>query len=228
MLPVWHFRSMDIGELKRLVQQGEGQYLEFKRKAHHPDKLAREMVAFANTGGGRLLIGVDDDGTIYGSKYPGEDIFALRRFLDAHCRPALGYRIEQVKVTARREVLVVQVRPGTRRPYYLYYPDPPGGRAAFVRVADKSVTASREMIQVLRHAERPRGVALQVGEAEQKLLRHLEAAPNITLTETQKLLQISRRQASTKLVLLVRTGLLRIHPSERGDRYTLAEEAFNF
>ncbi|RMG65011.1 MAG: ATP-binding protein [Bacteroidetes bacterium] len=219
---------MDLGELKRLVRQGEGLHLEFKRKAHHPDKIARELVAFANTEGGVLLVGVDDDRTVYGLKYPGEDAFALRRFLDGHCTPALPYSLSQVPVTARREVLILQVRPGRRKPYYLTYADPPGGRGAFVRVADKSVTASREMIQVLRHAGRERGVSLRVGEPEQVLLRHLEERSNITLADTQKLLGISRRQASAKLVLLVRAGLLNIHPSERGDTFSLVEEAFDF
>ena len=53
---------MTFTELKQLVRRGEGQYLEFKKKADHPDKIVREMVAFANSGGGELLLGVDDHG----------------------------------------------------------------------------------------------------------------------------------------------------------------------
>ena len=50
-----------VVHLRRLVSQGEGQHLEFKRKASYPDKIVRELIAFANSQGGTLLVGVDDD-----------------------------------------------------------------------------------------------------------------------------------------------------------------------
>ena len=77
---------MDLAELRKLVRQGEGENLEFKRKATHPDKIAREIIAFANTTGGILLVGVDDDKSIYGCKYADEEAFAIQSFLDNHCR----------------------------------------------------------------------------------------------------------------------------------------------
>ncbi|MFM8913049.1 MAG: helix-turn-helix domain-containing protein, partial [Flammeovirgaceae bacterium] len=57
-------------ELKKLVFEGEGLQLEFKRKASYPEKIVRDLIAFANTEGGTLLVGVDDDKTIPGVKYP--------------------------------------------------------------------------------------------------------------------------------------------------------------
>jgi hypothetical protein len=65
-----------------------------------------------------------------------------------------------------------------------------------------------------------------VGEPERLLLQHLEKVPNITLDDARNLLKTSRRKVATKLILLVRAGLLRIHPTEKGDRYSLSEEAF--
>ena len=59
-----------VNQLRRLVSQGEGQHLEFKRKASFPEKIVRELIAFANTEGGTLLIGVDDDKSIPGVKFP--------------------------------------------------------------------------------------------------------------------------------------------------------------
>ena len=70
---------MELKELYRLVRKGEGETLEFKRKAAHPEKIVREVVAFANTKGGDLLIGVDDNGTIPGVKYAEEEIFVLNK-----------------------------------------------------------------------------------------------------------------------------------------------------
>ena len=60
---------MDIRDIKKLVLEGETDTLEFKKKANFPEKIVKEIVAFANTRGGRLLIGVDDDSTVTGVKY---------------------------------------------------------------------------------------------------------------------------------------------------------------
>jgi predicted HTH transcriptional regulator len=47
-------------ELARLIAEGEGLYLEFKAPRTKPAALARTLVALANTGGGRIIIGIDD------------------------------------------------------------------------------------------------------------------------------------------------------------------------
>ncbi|GAB4413261.1 MAG: ATP-binding protein [Bacteroidia bacterium] len=216
---------METAALKRLVLQGEGDRLEFKLKANHPDKIARELVAFANTDGGILLVGVDDDGTIYGSKTIDEEAYVIRRYLEDHCRPRLICREEVIDISARKQVLALHVSPSSQKPHFLH-PHQDDRRVSFVRSGDMSITASREMIQLMRHREQ--GVSLRFGDPERVLLAHLESVPNITLDQTQKLLKTTRRDASIKLVLMVRAGLLRIHPSEKGDYFSLAEEAFGF
>ena len=64
---------MELQELEDLVHKGEGQLLEFKLKASFPEKIVKEMVAFANSNGGQLLVGVDDDGRIAGLKFAEEE-----------------------------------------------------------------------------------------------------------------------------------------------------------
>ena len=64
-------------DLKRLVLLGEGPRLEFKNRVPRPYRIAREVIAFANTDGGTVLIGVDDDGTILGLRDAEEELFAL-------------------------------------------------------------------------------------------------------------------------------------------------------
>lgn len=215
---------MEFFELKRLVNEGEHDQLEFKRKARHPDKIARELVAFANSSGGRLLIGVEDNGHIYGSKTPEEDGFVLQRYIAEHIFPALPYTCEYVPVTARRKVLLFQVEASEQRPHHLK--DAEGRKQVFIRIRDMSVRASYEMKQVLRLQNRKKGVSIRYGETERQLFRHLEELPHITLDDTRKLLQLSRRNASNLLVRMVRAGLLRISPTKDGDYFYLSEEAF--
>jgi hypothetical protein len=217
---------MDITDLRRLVRRGEHQHLEFKRKAHHPDKITRELVAFANAEGGLLLVGVDDDQTIHGVKFPEEDMFALRNYVEQYCQPDLPIHWGRIRVNERRAVLTLHVEVGAEKPYFVRDYDQPERKAAYVRVRDMSVRASREMVSLMRLEQRDRGGALHFGERERLLLQHLEAEPHITLPETQALLSLNKRNTSSMLIRLVRAGLLRIHPTEKGDFFSLREEAF--
>ena len=210
-------------ELNRLVAQGEGLRLEFKRKARHPDKLAREIIAFANTEGGILLIGVDDNGSIYGSKTPNEDVFELEKYIKTYCRPSLQYHISYVSITGRHTVIVFEIAKGLEKPYFV---QGSSRKFTYVRVNDMSIQASREMVQVLRHADQSKGVSIRFGDRERTILQYLEKLPRITLDEAKEILRIPRRQASGLLILLVRAGLLNIHPSQQGDYFTLSQEAF--
>jgi predicted HTH transcriptional regulator len=218
--------TVEQAALKRLVRQGEGQRLEFKRKARHPEKIAREVVAFANTDGGTLLIGVDDDHRIYGCKYPGEDAYALTTFFKQHIVPSLPYSLSHIPINGQREVLVFEIEASHRKPHFLKLHEGPGGKSAFVRVADMSIKASREMLQVLRLSKRERGVKIRFGDRERQLLQYFEEASNITLDQAQKLLKTSRRKTSDLLVTLVRANILSIHPSVKGDSFRLQESSF--
>lgn len=217
---------MELEELRRLVRRGEGLHLEFKRKARHPEKIAREMIAFANTEGGLLLIGVDDNMSIHGVKFPEEDIFAVQSFLDKHTYPKIPFHIKKIRVTSKHFVLLYNVQESNKKPHFLRPLEKGGKKTTFVRVADMSITASREMAELLRMEGRHKGVHLRMGDREKELLSYLERNHHITLAETQKELKLNKRRASTLLILMVRAGLLNIHPSEKGDSYSLSAEAF--
>ena len=68
---------MTLQEVKELAGKGEGLQIEFKKKAAYPEKIVREVIALANTQGGTLLIGVDDDGTVSGQRFIEEEIFVM-------------------------------------------------------------------------------------------------------------------------------------------------------
>lgn len=218
---------MKLSELKQWVRQGEGKKLEFKRKANHPNKISRELVAFANSGGGMLLIGVDDNCEIFGTKTPLEDLYALQTFLAQFVTPELPLRWERIPVTNKREVIQIHVLESKKKPHFLLVPyEQTQRKVAFVRVNDMSVKASRTMVSLMFHSRKNQGVSLQIGEGEKALLEYLEIHPNITLSQAQKLLKTSKRVTSGKLISLVRAGILSIHPTEKGDYFRLVEESF--
>lgn len=212
---------MKLKDLKMLVSQGEGDNIEFKRKARHPEKIIREIVAFANSNGGYLMVGVDDNGHIPGLKdYEGEK-YVLDKVILTHCRPAIKFRFHIVKITESRAVLVYQIYPSRKRPHYaLEFAGQRRGQA-YIRLADRTVQASREMVQILKRQRRRRPVSFTYGEKEKALFQFLEEKGKITVNELISGTNIHPREASNMLVDMVVANILLVQAREKEDFYML-------
>lgn len=206
-----------LAELRKLVARGEGQHLEFKRKAAFPDKIVRELVAFANTHGGVLLVGVDDDMTIPGVKYPEEELLVIQKELASSCRPVLLVETQVLRVSEKRFVLRLETGRSPKRPHFILSK---GEKISFVREKDQSIRASREMIEITRRLKTLKGMRFPYGDAEQKVIRFLADHAGISLVEFAKLTGLNRYAASRKLVRLVLANVLRITPTEKGDIFS--------
>src|SRR6185369_2390836 len=99
------YNAREVADLRKLVSRGEGLHLEFKRKASHPEKIVREMIAFANTEGGTILIGVDDNGALAGIKYPDEELLSVREALQKHVRQSMVYQDSLIALSENSFVL---------------------------------------------------------------------------------------------------------------------------
>jgi predicted HTH transcriptional regulator len=208
-----------LKQLRYLVMQGEGQQLEFKRKAAFPEKIIREMIAFANSKGGILLVGIGDDGTIPGLKHPEDDSHVIRQALKK-CRPSLPVKETFIAIGNNRSVLQYEVAESDRKPHYYFISDLE--KEAYVRVEDRSIKASREMREIAKRSQVKKDIRFHYGEYEQLLMRYLDAHETITLKKFTEVSGLKRFMASKKLVLLVLADVLRITPHEKGDIYSLA------
>ena len=211
---------MELRLLKELVRKGEGDHVEFKLKSNHPEKIVRELVAFANSGGGKLFVGVGDDRTIKGVKDSDEDEYMLVKAINTYCFPKLDYRLEKIPIDTEREVLVLTIPRSLDKPHYVV--DSSGIRKAYVRVADKSIQASKEMREIMRRGRFKRDVRFQYGEKEQKLMKLLDEKKAVTVELFAAAAGISRKIASNTLVMLVLANVLEVHPNEVLDQFTVA------
>lgn len=210
-------------ELRELIAKGESSTLEFKRKFTTSEKIAREIIAFANTTGGYLLLGVDDNGVIKGIDSEKEQIDLLTVALHT-IEPALHVDIEVVEIEFV-DVVVVHVPQSPSRPHRFMSTAPHDAdshRKVFIRQGDKSITASKEMTRVLRgqHPDAP-PLTLSIGDREQRLFTYLERHGKATVHDFARLVNISRRRASQILVRLVRAGVVHIVSDNGHDYYTL-------
>jgi predicted HTH transcriptional regulator len=210
--------GQQLSELRKLVNQGEGPHLEFKRKASHPEKIIREMIAFANTGGGTVLVGVDDHGAIPGVKYPDEEILVIEQALRKACRPALHIIETIIPLDENQFVVRFDIPVSQRRPHFNVLSN--DSKESYVRANDMSIKASREMVEIVRRSKQKKDIRFNYGNPEKQLMEYLELNKTITLDEYRKLAKLNRFQAAKKLVLLVLANVLRITPSEKGDVYS--------
>ncbi len=211
---------MTLQDIYKIAQQGEGLNTEFKKKAAFPDKIVREIIALANTDGGYLLIGVDDDGTVSGQRFIEEEVFVMQRAIQELIFPALPYQVEVVKLTSKKGVAVFRIPHSAERPHYLLENK---RKKAFIRVADRSIQASREVWEVLRRGRTSNDVVFTYGEKENVLMKALAERGRITLREFQQLAKLPRFLASKTLVRLVLANVIRIIPQESEDFYQAKE-----
>jgi len=215
-----------IRYIKNLVKQGENDHLEFKRKAAHPEKIMKEVVAFANSTGGKLLVGVDDNGEIPGVKFPEEEEYILHKAITELCSPKLEYNLEIIRLSEfeERAILLYDIPEGIRKPYYAREKPKDKYGKAYIRLADKSIQASREVVGILKQHKQQRNEAFQYGDKEKLLLQHLEKHNRITVKEFSELAKISYHKASQKLILLTSNHVLRICPCEKDDYFVFHGE----
>lgn len=203
--------------IKRMILEGEGVTLDFKKTITSCEKIAKTLVAFANNKGGRLLIGVLDDGTIKGVKSEDEEKYMIARAAGFFCRPALEPVFEEVYVDDKL-VLVAEIKPSDMKPHYSLGED--GKWWVYVRVKDKSMLASKIVVEVLKHSNHDEGVLIEYSSKEKALLEYLHLQERITVKEYCVLLNLSRRRAQRILVNLVLSGVVRVHTTEKEEFYT--------
>ena len=209
----------ELAELRKLALQGEGIQLEFKRRATHPEKIVREMIAFANTHGGTVLIGVDDDGSIPGLKYPEEEWIGIHDALN-RCRPNILYHDRLLALPDNRFIIRIDIPESERRPH-LYSVDEET-EETFVRVRDMSIKASAEMQEIIRRSKKKKDMRFTYGDHENMLMKYLAEKETITLPQFRELTGLNRFKASRKLILLVLADVLTITATEKGDMYARA------
>ncbi len=209
---------MSIPDFIRLVKTGESGFLEFKRTISSPEKVAREIAAFANTRGGILLIGVNDNKSVIGVESYYEEEMALEKALDYYCQPAVDADIE-ILPYYERELIIVRIPEAEKKPIYV---DADGKRTVYIREKDKSLQASKEVAAVLRNSTSQRGIHFQYGPNEQRLFRYLGEYDRITVSEFANLVNISQRRASRALTNLVSAGILRLFTHEKQEFFTHA------
>jgi len=208
-----------------LIEEGENRQIEFKRKFSTPEKIAREMIAFANTRGGYILFGVDDDKQIVGVESEKSEAELVKDAALNYCQPPIEYEIDYLEVYGK-EVVIVGIPESDQKPHRLqdYLNELDVNKSVvLVRVNDKSIQASKEMIRILRAQSQDMSLTkYTIGTNEKSVFDYLSKNETISVKELSDLVNISERRASRTLVKMVRANLLMIHTKDNGEEYFTA------
>jgi predicted HTH transcriptional regulator len=192
--------------LQSLIREGEHQQQDFKYRVSDAMKLAKSVSAFANTDGGRLLIGVRDDGHMSGVR-DEEEIYMMHQAAYRYCRPQASIKFDTYHVEGRT-VVVATVPPSDRRPICAVTDD--GRQRAYIRIADENIVASPVHLAIWRDMQTPQGTMMTYTDTVRKLIDALGAAddasavPRFTLNQLVRRAAIPRHKVITLLARLVR------------------------
>jgi predicted HTH transcriptional regulator len=203
--------------LKKLIEEGENQQLDFKFCISDSRKIARTLSAFANTDGGKILIGVRDNGSIAGIK-SDEEYYMVETAVELFCRPRINFTIRQ-HTSGGKTVLEVEVIRGIQRPYKVK--DENGKWLAYFRHGDQNLAANRVLLQVWRKEEKGSGVRVKFGKVENSLMDYLSKNGSITLSKFRKIAGIPSYKAESILANLIIFKILIMNSSEKGFSYEL-------
>jgi len=203
--------------LRKLIGEGENQKLDFKFCISDSRKIARTLSAFANTAGGRILIGVRDNGSIAGIR-SDEEYYMVETAVELFCRPKIDFTIRQ-HITGGKTILEVEVIRGKQRPYQVK--DEDGKWISYFRHEDQNLAANRVLLQVWRKEEKGSGVMVKFGKVENSLMDYLAKNESITLSGFRKICRIPSYKAESILANLIIFKVIIMQASEKGFCYEL-------
>lgn len=128
-------------ELLEIIANGENSGVEFKRDDLRPEQLAKEIVALANFQGGKLLLGVEDDGSVSGIQRDDLETWVMDTVFGRYVHPMILPFYEEVELDDGKRVAVISFTQGTAKPYVVRKDN---REEIYVRVGSTSRLASRE------------------------------------------------------------------------------------
>jgi predicted HTH transcriptional regulator len=190
--------------IKRLITEGEHQQLDFKFEISDSRKIAKTLVAFANTDGGKLLIGVKDNGNIAGVRSE-EEYYMVEAAANLYCKPRIPFDVRKWTVDGKA---VLEVNIPKSENIHHYAEVEPNKWLAYVRVKDENIMANNIHLKVWKNRQQDKGIFLEFSLKEKVLLKYLEIYPSISISKYCKMGLVSRQTAENIIANLITLGVI--------------------
>jgi predicted HTH transcriptional regulator len=204
--------------IRKLIESGESQTLDFKFEISDSKKIAKTFAAFANTDGGTLLIGVKDNGSIAGVRSE-EEYYMIEAASKMYCKPEVPFQTRRWTIDGKT-ILELNIPKSSQKPHFALTEDKRW--MVYIRVNDQNLLANSILLKVWQQKKEEQPVYLEFTTNEKLLLTYLEDAPYITISKFCKIAMISRKEAESILVKLISINVLKIEFTEKQVFYKLA------
>jgi predicted HTH transcriptional regulator len=196
--------------IQNLIRQGENQQLDFKHSITDSKKIARSLVAFANTGGGKLLVGVKDNGAIAGVR-DDEEFYMVQAAAQLYCKPPMDFESKIWEINGKT---ILEITIAKSSDIIFSAPNKEGKWMVYVRVKDQNFTANKILLKVWQKRKSKNGVLVRYTEIEKQLFDYLAINQKITFSKFRKMVQVSKQKAEKILANLIVLDLIEIEFTE--------------
>ncbi len=219
MKPGDFYPEADSHYIHDLIRKGEGQTLEFKFEIADAKKIARTLVAFANTQGGTILIGVKDNGAIAGIR-SDEEYYMLDAAASMYCRPSVEFKTLLHKIEGKM-ILEVMIE---KSPVVLHTaPDKEEKYKVFIRKHAENLIPGGIWLKIHKRRLCGKGATICYTERERFLLQFLMQNESITLNQYRRKANLPYRAAEQILISFVLLGVIGMETTEKGHHSRLKD-----
>lgn len=205
--------------IHNLIKQGEHQKLDFKFEIADSKKIARTLVAFANTDGGKLLVGVKDNGVIAGIR-SDEEFYMVEGAANMYCRPEVFFTSKEWNIDGKI-ILEIDVPKSKFKPHYAPYKEDLW--KVYIRANDQNLLASKILLIVWERQKRGKGTYIRYREEEASILKLFKSEGRITLSRIHKETGISRKKLEQILVNFIMLDIIKLEITEKQSYYNLLQ-----
>ena len=205
-----------MSTLQRYIRQGEHQTQDFKFRVDDAKKIARTISAFANTDGGRLLIGVKDNGKVVGID-PEEEFHIVQGAAELFCNPPVPIET-MIWQDDHKLVLEVIVTASPLKPHKSK--DDDGAWKTYVRRNDHTLIANKILLGVWNLRKRGVEKPQQFSEDEMKFLELFKSNEKFTLSRLYRLSDLKKSKVDHLLELFITWEILDMEITPEGTFYS--------
>lgn len=197
--------------IKKLIEEGEHQMLDFKFEISDSKKIARTLVAFANTDGGRLLIGVKDNGKISGIRSE-EEKYMIQTAAEMFCKPAITFEAKEWFVNGKTvlEIIVPKSKFHKHKA-----PDHNNIYKVYTRVKDQNILANSILLKIWKYQNNKQNTKVSFNEAEMFLLKYLNENKKITVKDFIQKAKINKNEAERILINFTLINMIKYEITEK-------------
>jgi predicted HTH transcriptional regulator len=208
-----------LSYILKYIAEGEHQKQDFKMRIDDSKKIAKTLAAFANSDGGRLLIGVKDNGVVCGCPIE-EEIHMIEAAADMYCEPKVHYETQQWKVDVMN-VLEVIVPPSGRRPHFAI--NEVDKRRAYIRRGDQNFTANGVLLKVWEHDQDEYHGNFEYDKEKEKLFDKMNSKESLGFMAVSKITKLDPAQTEELLAQLIAWDVVEMEMDGKSCSFRLRE-----